>query len=92
MRSQAVQRSYCFPCPNHFPSRTSRTRTLACLAAILAKAIPPTTSSIFGSATGMYEDHDGTLKGTAVVEKIVGGCARIENWREANEAAKGNAS
>jgi hypothetical protein len=37
----------------------------------------------------VYDNHDGTLNGTDVVEKIVGGCALIENWREADGSGEG---
>jgi hypothetical protein len=37
----------------------------------------------------VYDNHDGTLNGTDVVEKIVGGCALVENWREADGSGEG---
>jgi hypothetical protein len=37
----------------------------------------------------VYDNHDGTLNGTDVVEKIVGGCAIVENWREADGSGEG---
>jgi hypothetical protein len=37
----------------------------------------------------VYDNHDGTLNGTDVVEKIVGGCAIMENWREADGTGEG---
>ncbi len=37
----------------------------------------------------VYDNHDGTLNGTDVVEKIVDGCAIIENWREADGSGEG---
>lgn len=37
----------------------------------------------------VYDNHDGTLNGTDIVEKIVGGCALIENWREADGSGEG---
>jgi hypothetical protein len=37
----------------------------------------------------IYDNHDGTLNGTDIVEKIVGGCALIENWREADGSGEG---
>ncbi len=37
----------------------------------------------------VYDNHDGTLNGTDVVEKIVGGCAMVENWREAHGSGEG---
>lgn len=37
----------------------------------------------------VYDNHDGTLDGTDVVEKIVGGCAVVENWREADGSGEG---
>lgn len=40
-------------------------------------------------AWDVYDNHDGTLNGTDVVEKIVGGCAIIENWREADGSGEG---
>jgi hypothetical protein len=35
------------------------------------------------------DNHSGTLNGTDVVEKIVGGCAIVENWREADHSGEG---
>jgi hypothetical protein len=40
-------------------------------------------------AWDVYDNHDSTLNGTDVVEKIVGGCAIIENWREADGSGEG---
>jgi hypothetical protein len=40
-------------------------------------------------AWDVYDNHDGTLNGTDVVEKIVGGCAIVENWREADGSGEG---
>ena len=37
----------------------------------------------------VYDNHDGTLNGTDVVEKIVGGCAIVENWKEADGSGEG---
>lgn len=37
----------------------------------------------------VYDNHDGMLNGTDVVEKIVGGCALMENWREADGSGLG---
>ena len=37
----------------------------------------------------VYDNHDGTLNGTDVVEKIVGGCAIVESWREADGTGEG---
>jgi hypothetical protein len=37
----------------------------------------------------VYDNHDGTLNGTDVVEKIVGGCAVVENWRGADGSGEG---
>ena len=37
----------------------------------------------------VYDNHDGALNSTDVVEKIVGGCALVENWREADGSGEG---
>jgi hypothetical protein len=37
----------------------------------------------------VYDNHDGTLNGRDVVEKVVGGCAIIENWKEADGSSEG---
>jgi hypothetical protein len=37
----------------------------------------------------VYDNHDGTVNRTDVVEKIVGGCALVENWREAVGSGEG---
>ena len=37
----------------------------------------------------VYDNHDGTLNGRDVVEKIVGGCAIVENWKEADGSGEG---
>ena len=37
----------------------------------------------------VYDNHDGTLNGTDVVEKIVDGCAIVENWKEADGSGEG---
>jgi hypothetical protein len=37
----------------------------------------------------VYDDRDHTLNGSDVVENIVGGCAIIENWKEADGSAEG---
>ena len=37
----------------------------------------------------VYDNHDGSLNGTDVVEKIVGGCAIVENWKEADGSGEG---
>ncbi len=37
----------------------------------------------------VYDNHDGTLNGTDVVEKIVGGCALVENWKESDGSGEG---
>lgn len=37
----------------------------------------------------VYDNHDGTLNGTDVVEKIVGGCALVESWQEADRSGEG---
>jgi hypothetical protein len=37
----------------------------------------------------VYDNHNGTLNGTDVVEKIVGGCAIVENWKEADGSGEG---
>jgi hypothetical protein len=37
----------------------------------------------------VYDNHDSTLNGTDVVERIVGGCAIIENWKEADGSGEG---
>ena len=37
----------------------------------------------------VYDNHDGSLNGTDIVEKIVGGCAIVENWQEADGSGEG---
>jgi hypothetical protein len=37
----------------------------------------------------VYDNQDGTLNGTDVVEKILHGCAIVENWREADGSGEG---
>jgi hypothetical protein len=37
----------------------------------------------------VYDNHDGTLNGNDIVEKIVGGCAIVENWKEADGGGEG---
>ncbi len=37
----------------------------------------------------VYDNHDGALNGTDIVEKILGGCAIVENWREADHSGEG---
>ncbi len=37
----------------------------------------------------VYDNHDGILNGTDVVDKIVGGCAIVENWKEADGSGEG---
>jgi len=37
----------------------------------------------------VYDNHDGTLNGRDVVEKIVGGCAIVESWKEADGSGEG---
>jgi hypothetical protein len=37
----------------------------------------------------VYENRNGTLNGTDIVEKIVAGCAIVENWREADGSGEG---
>jgi hypothetical protein len=37
----------------------------------------------------VFDNHDSTLNGRDVVEKIVGGCAIIENWKEADGSDEG---
>ena len=37
----------------------------------------------------VFDNHDGTLNGRDVVEKIVGGCAIVENWKEADGSGEG---
>jgi hypothetical protein len=37
----------------------------------------------------VYDNHDGTLNGPDVVERTVGGCAIVENWREADGTGEG---
>jgi hypothetical protein len=37
----------------------------------------------------VYDNHDHTLNGSDVVEKIVGGCAIVENWKEADGSGEG---
>ena len=37
----------------------------------------------------VYDNHDGTLNGRDIVEKIVGGCAIVENWQEADGSGEG---
>lgn len=40
-------------------------------------------------AWDVYDNRDGTLNGADVVEKIMGGCALVENWREADGSGEG---
>lgn len=37
----------------------------------------------------VYDNHDGSLNGIDTVEKIVGGCAIVENWKEADGSGEG---
>ncbi len=37
----------------------------------------------------VYDNHDATLNGIDIVEKIVGGCAIVENWKEADGSGEG---
>jgi hypothetical protein len=37
----------------------------------------------------VYDNHDGSLNGTDTVEKIAGGCAIVENWKEADGSGEG---
>jgi len=37
----------------------------------------------------VFDNRDGTLNGADIVEKIVGGCAIVENWREADGSGEG---
>lgn len=40
-------------------------------------------------AWDVYDNHDSTLNGTDIVEKIVGDCAIVENWKEADGSGEG---